>query len=212
MFNNNIEIRTNDVTISNTYNLSHEELTQIIQNFDKIYIKEIKPTTQNINESIYEEDLSIVVDELINITFKDLNDGSENNLRKYHILNFLNNHNIILQEIYNWLLNNQYHSNSTYLLGYFNYHGIVTSKDRQEAFKLYQTAAELENIVAQLELANMYIYGKGTKKNFDKAFELSKKLAEKNNPNAINRLAYCYDFGIGIEINKQKAKMCYLIS
>jgi len=33
----------------------------------------VKPTTQNINENICEEDLSIVIDELINLIFKDLN-------------------------------------------------------------------------------------------------------------------------------------------
>ncbi|GBB83537.1 hypothetical protein RclHR1_10230007 [Rhizophagus clarus] len=205
----NIKMYVKNSNNENAYNLPHEELTQIIQNIDKIDIKEINPTTQNINKSIYEEDLGIVVDELINLTFKDLNKGNEDNVRKQHILDYIDKHNVILQEIYNWLLNNQNHSNSIYLLGYFNYHGIVTDNNKQKASILYQIAAELENIVAQLELANMYIYGKGIKKDFSKAFELSKKLAEKNNPNAINRLGYCYDFGIGIKINKKKAFELY---
>src|SRR6185436_19413336 len=108
----------------------YEESNKIIQNFDKVDINEIKPTIQNINENIYEEDLSIVVDELINLTFNDLSKGNEDIVRKKHILNYINEHNISLQEIYNWLLNNQYHSNSIYLLGYFNYHGIVTDNNK----------------------------------------------------------------------------------
>src|SRR6266498_1211993 len=124
---------SDNVDISNTYSsLLHEELTRIIRNFDKMNMKEIEPTTQNINENICEEDLSIVVDELINLTFKDLNKGNEDNVRKQHIFDYINNHKLNLQEIYNWLLSNQNNnSNSNYFLGYFNYHGIETNINKQ---------------------------------------------------------------------------------
>ncbi|CAB4441033.1 unnamed protein product [Rhizophagus irregularis] len=129
-------------------------------------------------------------------------------IRRY-ILNYFNNQEIKLQEIYNWLLNNnnnnQNDSNSIYLLGYFNYHGIITCTNKHKAYELYQKAVELENVVAQLVLASIYIEGKGIKKNYNKAFELSKKLAKVGNPNGINRLGYCYSMGIGTEINMKKA-------
>src|ERR1043165_5453731 len=134
-------------------------------------------TDQDINENIL--DLGIVTDELINIILKEINEGKEEKVIKQHVLNYINNHKIILQEIYNWLLNNQNTLNAIYLLGYFNYHGIETNINMQNAFNLYQKAAELGNVVAQFDLANMYIDGKGTDKNYGKAFELSKKLAEK---------------------------------
>src|ERR1043165_1487746 len=95
---------------------------------------------QNINEKVL--DLGIVIDELSNFILKKINEGKEEKVIKQHVLNYINSQNIILQEIYNWLLNNQNHLNSIYLLGYFNYHGIDTNINKQNAYNLYQKAAE----------------------------------------------------------------------
>src|SRR6266496_1572926 len=179
-----------------------------INNFNNIKIKEIEPTIKNINEYIFEGDLSIVIDELVNLIFKELNEGKDKKIIKQHILNY-DHHKIILQEIYNWLLSNQINSNSIYLLGYFNYHGIETVFNKQKAIELYQKAAELENSVAQSDLANIYIHGKGVYKNYDLTFQLSKKLADKNYSSGINLLGYCYHRGIGTNVNKQKAFELY---
>src|SRR5947207_15378250 len=140
---------------------------KFIQIFDKMNIKEIETTTKNISEYIFEGDLSIVINELVNLIFKELNEGKYEEIIKQHVLNYINNHKIISQEIYHWLLNNQNNSNSIYLLGYFNYYGIETDFNKPKAIKLYQKAAELENIVAQLVLANIYIHGKGIDKNYN---------------------------------------------
>src|SRR5947208_314471 len=126
----------NNTSISNINNSLYGEF---IQNFNKMDMKEIEPTIQNINESIYEEELTIVVDELNNLYFKMANEGKEEHVRKQHILDYINNHKINLQEIYSWLLNNQNNSNqnnsnSNWLLGYFNYHGIETNINMQKAF------------------------------------------------------------------------------
>ncbi|GBC20366.2 kinase-like domain-containing protein [Rhizophagus irregularis DAOM 181602=DAOM 197198] len=108
-------------------NLLHEGLPQVIHYFNKMNIKEVEPTTQNINGNIYEEDLT----------------------------------------------------------------------------------AELENDVAQFELANMYIDGEGTGLDYDKAFKIINKLAKKECPCAIVLLGYCYEKGIGTDINEQKAIELY---
>jgi TPR repeat protein len=194
----------NNNKISDTNNSLHDHF---IQNFSKMDIREIEPTTKNINKSIYEEDLSVLINELINLYSK--MEGKEEGIKKQHIFYFINNHEISLQEIYNWLLNNSNDSNSIYLLGYFNYYGIETNVNKRKAFKLYQKAAEMENNVAQYKLSKMYLDGKVVEKNFNKVFELSKKLAEKGYLPGLNRLGYCYDCGIGTNVDKQKAFELY---
>jgi TPR repeat protein len=179
--------------------------THIIQNFDKINIKEIEPTVQNICEGIFEEDLSFVIDKLIDIYFKEINEGKEENVRKQNVLGYFNKCKINLQEVYNWLLNNQNNSNSIYLLGYFKYHGIVTDINRQEAFELYKKAGALENHVAQFHLVYLYKTGEVCDKDYNIAFELSKKLAEKGYLGGLNLLGYCYCSGIGTDIDMQKS-------
>src|ERR1043166_5523879 len=164
-------------------------------------------TNQDINENIL--DLSIVIDGLFNLILKETNEGKEEKVIKKHVLNYINSHKITLQEIYNWLLNNQNHLNSIYLLGYFNYHGIETNINMQNAFELYQKAAELGNDVAQFDLANMYIDGYGVNKNYNKAFEISKKLAEKEYSSGISLLGYCHNNGIGTSIDNKMAFKLY---
>ncbi|EXX55299.1 uncharacterized protein OCT59_023586 [Rhizophagus irregularis] len=180
-------------------------LSQIIQNFYKTNIKEKQPTTQNINEIIFEEELGIVVDNLVNLCFKEINEGKEEIVIKQHVIDYINNHKLDSHEFYKWLLNNQNDSNSIYLLGYLNYYGIQVNVNRKQALKLYQKATNLGNIMAQYNIANMYIDGEGVEKNYDKAFELSKKLAEKGYSSGMNLLGYCYDKGIGAGIDNEKA-------
>src|SRR6266542_5468148 len=147
------KLNPNNVDILNTNN---NGLFKNIYYFDKMNTKELEPTTQNINETIFEEDLSIMVDELVNNTYNEVNEGKGSVVRKQHFLDYLDNHRVNLQEIYKWLLNNQVDSNSIYLLVYFVYNGIGTNVNKKEAFKLYQKASELEISVAQLSLAKIY--------------------------------------------------------
>ncbi|POG65435.1 kinase-like domain-containing protein [Rhizophagus irregularis DAOM 181602=DAOM 197198] len=202
------EQQVND-NIPNTTDSVHGDLSQFINNFHKMDIKETtSPTTSmDVNENIFEEELRIVVDELVNHYLKEINEGKERNVRKQHIIDYVNNHNS--QEMYNWLLNNQNNPNNIFILGYFKYHGIETNTDKRKAFELYQKATKLNNSAAQHELINIYTYEDDEYKNYDKAFELSKELAEKGYPGGISRLGYCYDQGIGTEININKAFELY---
>ncbi|EXX54371.1 uncharacterized protein OCT59_023546 [Rhizophagus irregularis] len=198
--NNNL----NNINKSNINNSFHDKF---IKNFNKLNIKEIEPTTQNINENIYEEDLGIVIDGLINIYSK--MEGKEESIKRKHIFDYINNHKLSLQEIYNWLLENSNDSNSIYLLGYFNYYGIETNINKRKAFIFYKKSAELGSNIAQYKLSKMYMDGKGVEKNNKKVYELSKKLAEKGYLPGLNRLGYCYDCGIGTNVNKKKAFESY---
>ncbi|GBC06369.1 hypothetical protein RclHR1_00680013 [Rhizophagus clarus] len=124
---------------------------------------------------------------------------------KQHVLDYINNHKLDLHEFYNWFLNNQNNSNSIYLFGYFNYHGINVIINKQKAYKLFEKVTKLENYAAQFDLAFMCIDGEGCDQNYNKAFEISKKLAKKGYSCGINLLAYCYKNGIGPYVNMQKA-------
>jgi hypothetical protein len=199
------KLLNSDNVHSLNFNNSLNKFSQIIQNFNKINIKEIEPTVKNISKNVFDGDLSIVVDGLVDFIFKELNEGIYKEIICKNFINFMNDHNIIIQEIYNYLLNNQNNSNSIYLLGYFNYYGIEVNINQQKASESYLKAMELKNNVAQLELAEMYIYGNGVDKNCNKAFELTKELAENGIPNAINKLGFCYENGIGTNINLEKA-------
>jgi TPR repeat protein len=198
---------SSNVNQSDTNNcLLYEKLSRMI---DINITKEIEPTTKDIHNVIFEEDLCFVIDEFVNIYFKEMNEGKEESVCKKNAFDYINKCNINLQEIYNWLLNNQNNSNSIYLLGYFNYHGIVIDVNKKKALKLYEKAAELENNMAQFKLVYMYKDGEGGRKNYDKAFKLSKKLAESGHLGGLNLLGYCYCSGIGTEIDMQKAFELY---
>src|SRR5438034_373168 len=128
-----------------TPNSLNRELFQLDQNFYKVLdISEIEPsTTRDIRETIFEEDLNIVINELINLYFEEVNKGKERKVKKQFVLDYFNIHKMNSQEIYNWLLNNQTSSNSIYLLGYFHYNGIETNINKKNALELYKKAAEL---------------------------------------------------------------------
>jgi hypothetical protein len=188
------------------------EYGKFFQNFDKININdinEIEPKTQNIKNYIFEENLRIIVNELIEFYFKKVNEGKEERIRKQAIINYFDYYELSLQETYNCLLNNQNDSNFVFLFGYFNFHGIGTEVNVQKASELYQKAVVLENNAAQFDLANIYMDEIDIEDNHNKAFELSEKLAKNGHPGGMNLLGYCYDVGIGTNIDEEKAFELY---
>src|SRR5436190_1654184 len=146
--------------IANVESSSHVELSQIIQYFDKINIKEIIEST-----ILPENDLDIAVDEINEIIFEISNKGIEHELEKQQINDYFNNYNTNSKEIYHWLLNNQNSSNSIFLLGYFNFNGIETSENNEKAFKLFINASEQDHVLASFYAGICYQYEYGTKKN-----------------------------------------------
>ncbi|GBC04576.1 hypothetical protein RclHR1_05750008 [Rhizophagus clarus] len=129
--------------------------------FHMINVVEIEPTTQNVHENIFEEDLRFVIDEFVNIYFKEINEGKEESV---------------------------YNSNSITLLGCYYNLGIGTNIDMKKAFELYYKAVNLGNYDSQYHLALLYEYGNGIEKDINKAIYWYKKSAEQGFQSAQNKL------------------------
>jgi hypothetical protein len=64
--------------------------------------------SSNEQEKHNDETMVDNIDEIVNHILKNLNEGKELEVMKKHFLNdYCDNHNINLQEVYDWLLNNQ---------------------------------------------------------------------------------------------------------
>ncbi|CAB4413983.1 unnamed protein product [Rhizophagus irregularis] len=187
-----------DVEISENISSLHGDLSQVIQNFNMMNTKDIE-TPMSSNNS-FENNFNRIVNDILNFLYYD---GKE--VEKQKILNYLNNHNITLQEINNLLLNNQNNLNSLVLLGKFYYLGIGFNVDNKKAFELYQKAADLNNAFGINNLGNCYVHGIGTDIDKKMAFKLYQKAADLGNAIGILCLGYSYLYGIGTESDENKA-------
>ncbi|CAB4438305.1 unnamed protein product [Rhizophagus irregularis] len=166
-----------NLTPNSAGNSSHGELSLMIQNFTNMNTSEID--RMSTNEQIYEnispeKNLSIMINEIVDLIFKENNKGMVNKL-KQRVLDYLNNHNVNSKEIYNWSLNNQNNSESIFLLGYFNYLGIETIGDLEKAFNLFINASKQDHTLAQYFVGECYEFGNGITKNEKLALNIMKK-------------------------------------
>jgi TPR repeat protein len=188
---------------------SREELFQLIQNFDKINIKEINPIeVSNEREKFsFEKGFDIIVDEINDLIFKSLNRGIEDKLVNEQVTEYLNNRNISTKEIYHWLSNNQNNSNSLFLLGYFNYFGIGIIENNDKAFNLFIKASEKDHLLAQSYVGDCYLQGYGTFQSEELAFKYLEKVAKQEFTFGQVFIGYLYENGVGI--NKDLKKTLY---
>ncbi|GES88022.1 kinase-like domain-containing protein [Rhizophagus clarus] len=138
------------------------------------------------------------IDEIV-----DLSNNVEDIVIKKVILDYLNNHNMTLQEFYDWLSKNQNNPN------YINLNGIGTDTDRKKAFELYQKSADLGNPSGLNNLGCCYKIGIGVDIDKKKAFELHQKAADLGNAFGVTCLGHCYEWGIGTDTNEKKAFELY---
>ncbi|GBB93218.1 hypothetical protein RclHR1_21300001 [Rhizophagus clarus] len=150
------------------------------------------------NPSI-EKDFNIIVDGINHFIHKLLNKGINYEIVKQKVIEYFSDHNINEHDIYNWLLINQISTNSIFLLGYFNYYGIVTSLSKEKAFNLFIDASEKNHTLAQFFVGRCYKYWCGTIENDKLAFEYYEKAANKNYTPAQLEIGDRYANGIGIE-------------
>ncbi|CAB4415367.1 unnamed protein product [Rhizophagus irregularis] len=199
---------TNIDTLSNIDNsLLYGEMSQIIQNFDKMNIREIAPRSLN------EKNLNKIVNDTVNYIFKIINEGKVSTCIKNNknILDYFDN-NINSQEIYYLLLTNQNDLNSIFLLGYFNYVGIETGENNKEAFDLFLNAsgqAYMGYASGLLKMGYFYDHGIGTIVDKQRAVEYYYQAANLGNIMAQYNLALMYYNGEGTEKDYVKAFELY---
>src|SRR6266498_3189211 len=98
----------NNKTFSAIDDSFHGELSQIIHNLDKMNTKEILESLMSSNKKIINKEIllknkfDVIVDEIIDLIQKKLNEGKDG--KEDHVVDYLNNININLQELYDWLL------------------------------------------------------------------------------------------------------------
>ncbi|EXX66379.1 uncharacterized protein OCT59_024435 [Rhizophagus irregularis] len=202
------QMTNKDIVLNSIEESSHRELSQIIQEFNKVNIKEIMGSMTSISDEITclpENDLSVIINNITEFIFEVMN--KSNNLNLYQkFLVYLINQNIDPQEIYDWLSNNQnYNSNSIFLLGFFNYYGIETSENKKLAFDLFINASELDHILAQYFVGYCYLFAVGTSPNNSLAFKYFEKIANKDCAIGQVFTGCCYGNGYGINEEQKLA-------
>ncbi|GES83628.1 kinase-like domain-containing protein [Rhizophagus clarus] len=155
-----------------------------------------------------EKDFNIVVDEINDFIYKTINEVEYKSV-KQKVIEYFNDQNINSVETYNWLLNNQISINSIFLLGYFNFHEIVTSKNNEKAFNLFINASERNHTLAQYFVGKCYKYGYGTIKDENLSFKYYEIAANKNYKKAQYVIGNSYKKGIGVERDYNKAFELY---
>src|SRR6266480_4832896 len=140
---------------------------------DAIEIKSstISTNEKMISESISSKNLSKLVNEIVAFIAKVINKGIKPKLIKQCTLDYFSNKNIDSKEIYNWLLNNQNHADSIFLLGYFIYYEIEIIKNNEKAFNIFLVASKQNHTLAQNYIGNCYQIGYGVTENKALAFE-----------------------------------------
>ncbi|GBC10628.1 hypothetical protein RclHR1_00980005 [Rhizophagus clarus] len=210
--------RLKDIIFSNGETTKIDQMYEddlVIINISKPGISSAGGLNKKITNEIYEiteylnDQLIKHVDELVDLILKEVNEGKELGVTKEHILDYFKNYNINLQEIYDWLLHNQNNTNSKFLLGYFNYRGIGTSKSDWRAFNLFFDASKRDHILAQYHIGLYYETGNEITKDEQFAFSLYENIANKNYAVGEYKIGYFYEKGISVKKDISQAIYWY---
>jgi TPR repeat protein len=145
-------MKKNYITTKHTWappihNSSHDNLSN-----DNLYItnkiEPLTPSNEETKPSFYKNKTEKdIVDGIVALPYK----ISDKN-KKQGILDYLKEHNVTSNEIFNWLSNNQSETNPLLVLGDFHYLGIAAMVDKKKAYDYYVKAGEKGSCVAQYTL------------------------------------------------------------
>ncbi|CAG8518933.1 10024_t:CDS:2 [Acaulospora colombiana] len=130
-------------------------------------------------------------------------------------------------KVFHQLLQSQYRSYITSMIGCFYQYGIGVVVDYKMAFEYYSLAVndtiDSENeistwsksfkryniINSRILIASLYIDGKGINQNRRKAFQILLKTAAEGSSRAVNYIGYCFEKGYGVDQDSHKAFVLY---
>ncbi|GBC38023.2 kinase-like domain-containing protein [Rhizophagus irregularis DAOM 181602=DAOM 197198] len=107
-----------------------------------------------------------------------------------------------LDDILDWLNDNQISSKYIFFHGFLYFNGIIVKGDEDKAFASFSKASKDNYSMAQVYLCKWY---ENNEKDDLKAFECYEKAAKSGNKIAQLNLGYFYDHGKGTQRNKDKA-------
>jgi TPR repeat protein len=89
---------------------------------------------------------------------------------------------------------------------------VALAEDKSFAAKIAQIRSSAENGDAdsQVQLADIYRYGKGVKIDYKESFQWATKAAEQGNAQAQHYLGICYTYGMGVKMDPEVAFKWYL--
>ncbi|GET04732.1 kinase-like domain-containing protein [Rhizophagus clarus] len=157
-----------EASLSTSYSELRGELSQLIQNFDRMDTKEIESIAiLNKQENLStEKDFNMKVDQINDFIFKLLNKGFEVHLSKQKVID------VDYKEAFNLFINasEQDHVLAQFFVSdcYQNGYGII--KNERLAFKYYEKVANENLSSVQLNIGYCYNNGLGIQKDLQKAF------------------------------------------
>ncbi|UZO15684.1 uncharacterized protein OCT59_007101 [Rhizophagus irregularis] len=174
-----------NIDTSNINNSLHGEMSQIIENVDKINTKEIVYISLTNEDISSEKKLNKIVNdiELKQVKMKRKRTVEDEKLAFEHYEKVANK----AFELYQQAANLG-HIISQNNLGVMYFNGDGVNKDYGRAFELYHKAANSGYKSAQYNLGNMYEYGKGIDKDINQAIYWYEKSAKQGNQYAQDKL------------------------
>ncbi|GES75152.1 kinase-like domain-containing protein [Rhizophagus clarus] len=206
-------------------NNSEFYLSKLIQNhFNNEYDMDILNQAKKLFLEIFDtkDSVDIVIDKLIKLLIRTQDEGNNINETKHFIDHCISLSNQTLNDIFEWLKENQtkspyifflaandnYPIAQVYLSILYEY-GIGTEVDYSLAFYWIQNAVDNESTCGQLYLGDYYENGIGTVKNLNTAFNWYQSAANNNNGTALYYLGKCYELGKGVEKDEDEAFKIY---